>query len=131
MFVCVWVHVPSLDATLRGLLPSVRDRHARSPGPPHRVCPAAQRSDHQAPRQLPERIRSLRSLTYYLCLTSVTPKSVEDPKVPDLEVVFADKSVYVDILGTDPLQYFRASREQRLFQANQRLPARSILVGVL
>ena len=32
MFVCVWVHVPSLDATLRGLLPSVRDRHARSRG---------------------------------------------------------------------------------------------------
>ena len=34
-------------------------------------------------------------------VTRFTPKSAEDPKVPDLDVMFADKSVFIS--GTDPL----------------------------
>jgi len=38
-----------------------------------------------------------------LCLVHVTPKSEDSSKVPDLNMVFADKSVLADVSGTDPL----------------------------
>jgi hypothetical protein len=38
-----------------------------------------------------------------LCLVHVTPKTEDFSKVPDLDIVFADKSVLVDLFGTDPL----------------------------
>jgi hypothetical protein len=38
-----------------------------------------------------------------LCLVHVTPKTEDSSKVPDLDIVFAEKSVLVDVSGTDPL----------------------------
>jgi hypothetical protein len=78
--------------------PVTKALHARSPGLPPRVRQAAQRSYQQAPQQLPERIRSLKSLSH-----PCHPEVGGGSQGAGPGRCVCRQVVLVDISGTDPL----------------------------